>query len=68
MFVKKFKNEALDNPECLKPHKRQDNNINIDNFNKADTIILATRWHDMYDWYAIEHLANYLKDKNKKIL
>ena len=66
-LLRNLKNEALDNPECLKPHKRQDNNINIDNFNKADTIILATRWHDMYDWYAIEHLANYLKDKNKKI-
>ncbi len=66
-LLRNLKNEALDNPECLKPHKRQDNNINIENFNKADTIILATRWLDMYDWFAIEHLANYLKDKNKKI-
>ena len=36
-LLRNLKNEALDNDECLKPHRRQDNNINIDNFNKADT-------------------------------
>jgi peptidoglycan/LPS O-acetylase OafA/YrhL len=66
-LLRNLKNEALSNPECLSPHKRQNNNINIKNFNDADTIILATRWHDMYDWYAIEHIANYLKNSRKKL-
>ena len=66
-LLRNLKNEALKNPECLSPHKRQDNNINIQNFEDADTIILATRWLDMYDWYAAEHIANYLKNKNKKV-
>lgn len=66
-LLRNLKNEALDNDECLKPHRRQNNNINIQNFNNADTVIFATRWHKKNDWYALPDIVSYLKNTNKKV-
>ncbi len=66
-LLKNLKNENLNNIECLKPHNRQNNNINIKNFNNADTIIFATRWHKEEDRLALESVVNFIKNKNKKI-
>ena len=66
-LLRNLKNEALNNGECLKPHPRQDNRINIKNFNTAETIILATRWHKQQDRHELESVVKYIKSKNKKV-